>query len=336
MGKKNKMRLSSDDIKKQSDSAYGQWAPQWRDHAKQHSKYEMKNFEDLRLTGLGKPLLLIGNGYSFEENIDLIKEYSGKIDILACDKTIGHLLERDIKVKYCMVCDANVSYEKYLEKYKDKLNETVLIMNVCGNPKFAENGNWKDKYFFVNKDVLNSEKEFGEISGCPNVIPAATNVSNAMLVFATQSDEKGRINFLGYDKLLLTGFDYSWKMGGSYYAFDKSAGGKQNYMRHALGWDSNGDFAYTSNNLQFSAKWLADYVKAFQLPVIQCGSETVTGLNLRGQLEKHIGYNYKPENAPIVKDLHEKIVEMSKKVKEMKDKYINTIQEHENNMFSTI
>lgn len=334
--KPKKMKLNSGDIKRQSEAAYNQWATQWREHATIHSEFEMHSMEELRYTGVGKPLLVVGNGHSLEENIEVIKEYADKVDIFCCDKTLGHLLERGIEPTYCMVCDANVNYEKYCEKYNSQLQNTILFMNVCGNPQWSKNGNWKSIYFFVNRDVLNSEKEFSELSGCKNLIPAATNVSNAMVVLATQADEKGRCNFLGYDKYLLIGFDYSWLMGGSYYAFDKDGGGKHNYMRHGLGWDSAGNFCYTSNNLLFSAKWLNDYVNAFQLPVVQCGKEAVSGLHLRGELEKQLGYNYKPDDAPKMKSLHDAIEKTAAQLKKFKKEYTDIFADHENHMAGTI
>lgn len=183
-------------IRAQSEAAYKQWAPQWRKHTKENSIFEMKSIHELENHGVGRAVLCVANGYSFEENIETIKKYQHNVDIFACDKTMGHLLDNGITPKFVMMCDANVDYEKYMAPYKDKLQDIILIANICGNPEWTKNGNWKDKYFFINKDILGSEKEFSEMSGCTNFIPAGTNVSNAMVVMLTQSDNLPLFKFL--------------------------------------------------------------------------------------------------------------------------------------------
>lgn len=299
------MALDSNAIKQQSLNAYGQWKVQWRKHAEIHSKFKMKPLSDFENSGVGKAVLCIANGYSFEENIETIKENQHNVDILCCDKTLGHCLENGIKPTYLVLCDANVSYEKYMEKYKDQLQDTILFANVCANPKWAQNGNWKDIYFFVNMDVIDSHLEFSKISGCQNFIPAGTNVSNAMVVFLTQSTNEGRRNFFGYDKILLIGFDYSWRPDGKYYAFDYDGGGKRYYMRHMHIVDLGGNPAYTSNNLLFSVKWLEKYLQAFNLPVVQCTRSTLLTTKKFGNLKEQMSYNFKREDRDQVKKLME-------------------------------
>lgn len=224
------------DIRKQSESAYNQWAVQWRDHAEQNKKIAeekwggFKSLEDFHNTGIGKFALLLANGYSVEAQIETVIRHKENVDIVACDKSIGHLLARGIVPKYCIVCDANVSYEKYLEPFKEQLSQTIMLGNVCGNPKWGE-ANWKDVYFFINEDILGSHFEFQKLSGCQNFIIAGTNVSNAMLIMMTQSRNEGMANVFAYDRYLLLGFDYCWS-DKSYYAFDKDGKGKANYMRH--------------------------------------------------------------------------------------------------------
>jgi len=329
------MKLKSEEIRRQSETAYKQWGKQWRSHAEIHKQFEMKSLEDFRYVGMGKPVILVGNGASLEEEIDTLIEYSGKVDIFCCDKTLGHLISRGIKVTYCMVCDANVNYEKYMKPYENELQDTVLFQNICGNPEWTINGNWKDRYFFANKDILKSEEEFMGISGCKNAIPAATNVSGAMVVFMTQSDERGRQNFFGYDKMLLVGFDYSWKLNGSYYAFDKQGDGKHNYMRHLIGYDRDGNLACTSNNLMFSAKWLSDYITAFNLPVVQCSNEGVTGIKVSKKLKDQIEYSFKEHNSEIAKELHNNIAEYSYKLNQWQKRLGNILEDHELNMIKS-
>jgi hypothetical protein len=262
-----------------------------------------RSFEDFRNTGIGKAILLVANGYSFEENIETIKKYKDNVDIMACDKTLGHLLSHGIKPKFCMVCDANVSYEKYLKPWIKQLDKTILLQNVCANPEWSENGNWKNKYFYVNKDVMNYEKEFAELSGCPNFLTAGTNVSNMMVVVLNQSDNQQRQNLFGYDKILLIGFDYSWKMDGKYYAFDEDGDGKRYYMRHIYGISQSGKMIFTSNNLSNSASWLKLYIEAYRINAVQCAPDALVVLGKSGDLEKQIQYRHKPSDSKIVNNL---------------------------------
>ncbi len=312
-------------IRSQSKAALKQWGEQWRKQAKDHSVYNMKSLEDFEFSGVGRAVLCVANGYSFEENIEVIKEHKDKIDIFACDKTMGHLLDNGIIPKFVMMCDANVDHVKYLDKWKDQLQDTILIANACGNPEWARLGNWKDKYFFLNKDILQSEKIFAEISGCPNFIPAGTNVSNAMVIMLTQSDNSGRRNFFGYDKILCIGYDYSWRQGKSYYSFDETGGGKHNYMRHIYTTTTDGDFCYASGNLQFSAEWFETYVKSFNLPVIICTGKSILRKLKISSLPEQIKYEYKPKDAMKIKAASKQYKDLLKQLRNQ-EQTIKTIQ----------
>jgi hypothetical protein len=311
----------------QSQAAYKQWCVQWRGHAVEHSSYNMKPMRDFENLGVGRAVLCVANGYSFEEGIDIIKKYQHNVDILACDKTFGHLVSHGIKPKYLMVCDANVNYEKFLEPYLEHTSDTILFANVCSNPKWSK-ANWKDKYFFVNKDILKSELEFSKLSGCNNFIPAGTNVSNAMVVLLTQSDNDGRKNFFGYDKILLIGYDYCWRHGKKYYAFDEDGNLKTNYMCHSYITIHSGSFGYTSGNLSFSAEWLAEYAKAFKLPLIQCTKETITSNIQFGDLEKQLQYSYKVEDQENVRDYVSQLRELMSKKFELETKLATIGKDH--------
>jgi hypothetical protein len=315
------MGLSKKQIIDQSNNAISQWGALWEKHCLHHKetqgKFIKQNLADYENTGIGKACLLVANGYSFECEIETIKKYKDNVDVVACDKTMGHLLNHGITPKFVIVCDANVNYEKYMEHWKDQLQDTVIFQNICGNPKWVDNGNWKNKYFFSNRDVLKSEKKWMELSGCINSIPAGTNVSNAMIVFMTQSDNEVRRNFFGYDKILLVGFDYSWPWDGHYYAFDKDAGGKRNYMRHVFGKNHEGGLCYTSNNLNFSSKWAQEYINAFKLPVIQCSKKSILRAKSYGALAEQMQYNYRKEDSAKVRGLvaqRRKIAESLKEI----------------------
>lgn len=295
------MGMSPEALREQSLNAYNQWCEQWREHAKIHSTFEQLPLSDFIAIGVGKAVLCVANGRSFQDNIETIKKYQRNVDILCCDKTLGHLIDNGITPTYCMVCDANVNYEKYMQPWEDKLQDTILLCNVCGNPKWSSNGNWKKIYFFVNKDIILSEIEFAGLSGCRNFIPAGTNVSNAMIVLLTQSDDSGAKNYFGYDKILLTGYDYSWRSD-EYYSFDDLGGGKNNYMRHITAIDGDGKCCYTSSNLYMSLQWAEKYISAFALPVVQCSNRTLLNSIRKGDLGEQMQYNFYREDSDKVRD----------------------------------
>lgn len=299
---------SKEEILNQSKNAYGQWAPQWREHCKRHKKFEMKSLNNFQGSGVGKAILCVANGYSLEKNIDTIKENQHKVDILACDKTLGHLINHGIKPTYMMLADANVSYEKYMKPYEDQLQDTILFSNVCANPEWTHNGNWKDICFYVNKDIINSEIEFSQLSGCGNIICAGTNVSNAQIILLTQSDEKGKRNFFGYDKMILIGFDYSWTSE-KYYAFDHTGDGKDNYMRHIYLINNSGQYCFSSENLLFSSRWLADYIRIYELPVVQCSGNSILNLGKIHDLNDQMNYEYNVHDKNTVQSIIKEITE---------------------------
>ena len=291
------MALTSDQIKQQSKNAYKQWAELWRKNAEAHSKREMRDMSDFENVGIGRACVAVGNCYSLELEIETLKKHASNVDIICCDKTLGHLLDNGIKPTYCLVADAVVNADTYLKPWKDKLQDTIFFGNVCCNPVWAEIGNWKERYFFAVEDILGSEKEFMGISKCPNKIPAGTNVGNSLVVLLTRSDNGQRRNFFGYDKILLVGFDFSWRSDGKYYAFDDDAKGKGNYMRHIYARQINGQLCYTSNNLAFSAAWLQQYISAFRLPVILCSKDSVLAIKNVAALDEQMRYSFREDDS---------------------------------------
>ena len=307
-------------IRKQSERAYSQWGKQWKEQAAFHGQFEMHNMEELKNSGYEKACLLVANGHSLEVEMETIKEcwQNPYLDIMVCDKALGHLIDNGVTPTYVLVCDANVSYEKYLEPYKDKLQDVILLINVCANPKWSQQANWKKVYYFVNRDVIKSEIEFGALSKCPNFIPAGTNVSNAMISMMSQSDNEGPKNYFGYDKLLLIGYDYCWTIDGNYYAYDKSGSstetGKYCYMKHLCVRTLGGEMAYTSSNLHFSMEWIRKYLQAYGLPVVQCTDKTILPTRWRGKLREQMNYIPKTKNKAKVMSLVDKRAELVKQL----------------------
>ena len=94
------------------------------------------------------------------------------------------------------------------------------------------------------------------------------------------------MNWGGFEKYLLVGYDFSWKPEGNYYAWENPKP-KRFYMTHRTALDSKGDIVLTSENLIFSSRWLESYCQAFSLPVVNCTGGGI--LNVKpGDLEKEL------------------------------------------------
>lgn len=320
------MSIREQDIRTQSEAATRQWGEIWRKNASHHKSFPKHSLGDFENIGIGKAALMVANGASLERNIETIKKYQNNVDIYCCDKSLGVLLDNGIKPKVCIVCDANVNYDRYLKPWRDQILDITLFINACGNPEWSAE-RWQWIYFFVNKDILESEKIYAELSGCPNIVPAGTNVSNAMVILVTQSDNTGRKNYFGYDKILLIGYDYSWMVGGNYYAFNEDGDGKHQYMRHHYCMTVDGRWAYTSGNLLFSAKWLDEYVKAFTLPVLNCSKDTILPV-MQADLEIQMQYKHNPQDAIEVRSAISDLRALTAKKKTLENRVNNIAKDH--------
>lgn len=280
--------LTYGDTKRQSLAVYGQFGESlWKPNAKENAKLERLDANSIQNTGLGKCLVMVAMGASLEGQIETIKKYRDRIDILACDKAFVPLVERGITPDYVMICDAGIP-ARHFETHVLKTKNIKLLATPYANTIWTKS--WLGpRYFFVNKDAIESEKVFLDIMGpSTRVIPASSNVSNAMVVFMTGCDEVRRANWAGYERYFLVGYDYSWRMDGNYYAWSDPKP-KRHYMHHITAHDSKGNIIFTSGNLTFSARWLSDYLRMHKLPVINCSGRGILDTILQGDLETELG-----------------------------------------------
>ncbi len=282
------MALSKDEILRQSKNAFAQWESTWREYAKINGEiYRQKgiSFQDLAFTGVGRTALCIGFAPSFENKIQEIKDNinRGSTDIICVDKALGKLIEHGIIPDYVVTCDSGVSYEKWCEPYLESTKDIILLANINSNIEWTRN--WKGGIcFFVHKDNIQSEEIFTKISGCNEMIPAGSNVGNSVCVFAT--------HVLQYDEYLLVGYDFCWGDDDNYYAFNDSD--KRYWMKHSHVIDNKGRIVYTSNNLQFSCKWLADFytkvVTTGKIKMFNCSEKGILPampmMNLKNKLKR--------------------------------------------------
>jgi len=250
--------LNKNEVLVQSKKAYAAWKDLWKYNSsivknEITDKLPMSMFKNY---GIGKTCLLISMGESLEDDIEYIQKHQRNVDIVCVDKAFGELVKRGIHPDFCLVADAQVSFENYLEPYLEHTKYTTLLANVNSNPLWGLN--WKgSKTYYVNKDNINSEKEFSTISGITDIIPAGSNVSNAMTIYATE--------VLNYDHYLMIGFDFCWKPKGKFYAFSdgtEKVTNKTKLLNQVRLTNAKGDIVFASENLWFSSRWLEGWCKS--------------------------------------------------------------------------
>lgn len=290
-----KTLLSYTDIRRQSNAVYAQFGEStWKPNARINAGLRRCDTNALQNSGIGRVLVSAAMGESTEEAIPVLAKYREKFDLIVNDKAFGYFVDRGITPDYVMLCDAGIRYD-WIAKYVDKTEGVKLIATPYANPEWTKA--WKgDRYFYIPEDSIDSHMGFLDIMGRETrIVPAASNVSNAMLVFFVGATNQGNINWAGYDRYLLTGYDYSWRPSvaaagiktGKYYAFEDPKP-KRFYMNHRTIMDVNRDWVHTSENLLFSAKWLISYLNAFHPPVVNCSGRGLLDIPSRDSLEEQL------------------------------------------------
>lgn len=279
--------VSHNEVLRQSQQVWDQFGEsKWIPFAKENAKLERRNANELKGCGIGKFLVLAAMGESLEDQIDVLKKYQDRVDIITCDKGFVPLMKHGIKPKYVIVCDANVRYA-HVEDHVMQTKDIILIATPYAHTAWTTM--WKGpRYFYVNRDSIQSEKIFLPIMGEDSrIIPASSNVSNSMFVFMTGVDEREQVNWAGYEKYILIGYDYSWTANGHYYAWDNPYP-KNAYMTHRFMLDMKGNLVRTSENLYFSMKWLFSYITAYNIPAVNCSNRGLLGIPLQNTLENEL------------------------------------------------
>lgn len=278
--------LSAEEIRFQSLSVWKSRGKTWVENALENAKLERKDARELEHSGIGKFMLLVGFGPSLENKIETIKAYRDRVDIICCDKAFGPLLEKGIKADFVFTADADIPF-KWIEPHIKKTEGVGLLCTPYANPVWTKC--WRGpKYFYVNQDAIGTEETFLKIMGNQvRVIPASSNVSNAMLVFWMDCSEKRNSNWGGYEKYFLVGYDYSWPAKGNYYAWEYPVP-KAHYMNHRTMLDRWRNIVFSSENLVFSCKWLTTYIETFRLPVVNCSGQGLLEINRIGELKQEL------------------------------------------------
>lgn len=275
--------LNANDVRQQSQSVWKQFGESlWIPNATKNAKlphHDMRQFEH---SGVGRFAVLVVMGSSLEENVEAIKANREKCDVICCDKAFGPLLDHGIKADFVVIADAGIPF-KYIQPWIDKTDGVKLFSTPYANPEWTHA--WKGPiHYYLNQDAIESEKIFKKIIGDVRVIPASSNVSNAMVVLWTNCNGKKNENWGGYERYYLVGYDYSWPAKGNYYAWNHPLP-KANYMKHRTMVDLFGNACFSSENLIFSAKWLVSYITAFELPVVNCANRGLLEIPYRANLK---------------------------------------------------
>lgn len=278
--------LSASDVRSQSQQVWKQFGESlWIPNAKKNALLKHEDIRKFEHTGVGKFAVLVGMGSSLERNIDAIRENRNKVDVICCDKAFGPLLDHGVKADTVVIADAGIPF-KYIQPWVDKTEGVNLFATPYANPEWTHA--WKGPiHFYVNQDAIESEKVFTPIMGDVRVIPASSNVSNAMVVLWTDCNGRRNENWGGYERYYLVGYDYSWPAKGNYYAWQHPLP-KANYMKHRTLVDLTGKCVFSSENLIFSAKWLVSYITSFELPVVNCAQGGLLEIPFQADLRKEL------------------------------------------------
>lgn len=262
--------LTFRDVCEQSKAVYGQFGEKkWKPFSKENANHPLRRDpNELKHCGVGKILVSAGMGSSLESQVDILKKYRNKYDLITCDKGFRALLEHGIKADYVMICDCNILWQKWAPNEADTVG-VKLISTPYGNVDWTRK--WRGPiYFYLNRDAIKSEEIFADIIGTQTrMVPASSNVGNAQVVFMIGVDEYNTEPFAGYERIYLVGYDYSWPTDGNYYAWSNPIP-KRHYMTSRTVVGIDGKLALTSENLVFSAKWLKQYIQAIGAPVYNC------------------------------------------------------------------
>lgn len=267
--------LEQKDVQQQSMAAWNVWRVKWLDNCAKNKMLPKRSLKEMIDHAKGEILVHAAFGYSLALHLDTLKAYRDRIKIFSCDKAFGYLKENGITPDYCIIADASVSPEWIKDQ---DTSETILFSNVAANPEWTYA--WRGPlYLYVNYDNIGSADILGPAADCNEVIPASSNVSNAQVVLASQ--------ILNPAAHLLLGYDYSWEDDGLYYAGGDSV--KRHYMHMMDAISPFGKLVKTSTNLDFSCKWLMQYLMKFQkLTVVNCSERGLLDLPKKMPLEQAI------------------------------------------------
>ena len=139
-----------------AENTIGQQLDLWLLNIRRNLPLIESNSNIMDLPKVNEPILCVGNGPSFHEHIDEIKEFKGTI--LCCEVNLVKLLEHGIIPTYMLSIDSHDWYTKFIDnpivdKYADQITAVV-----CGtvSPEFLTR--WPGKVSFFISYIDNTNK----------------------------------------------------------------------------------------------------------------------------------------------------------------------------------
>jgi hypothetical protein len=280
------MGLHEQQVIEQSKLAYNVWKKLWENNCEQNYAHIKTSHSQILNKYKDKIIVLFAFGPSLADNINEFKEYTsnGTLTnyVVGCvDKAFTTLCDNGVQPDFCVIADGSISIRWIENADPENIKKCSLISNVYASPDWVKlwvkHSSSDNIYWFLNKDNINTHHHFSVKANYFEVIEAASNVGNTTCVFA--------VKIFGGRKVILYGYDYSWK-GLKYY-------GNGNHTRaNVLGTnrelDIHGDLVFVSDNMKFSADWLTRYVDyAYQNYGAEIINRTGNGiLNIRSELHE--------------------------------------------------
>jgi hypothetical protein len=247
-----------DEVLSHSKRAFEMWKDLWIKNCNLNRHKIKTSLKQILGIYRDKKTFLFAYGPSFLKNIEEFKqsEYFGSPDcVIGCvDKAFRPLVEHGVQPDYVLVADGTVKAEWFEGVSDEAVKRAFLITNVYASPVWSDH--WAKVaganriFWYLNKDNMKTEEFFSKIAGYNEIIEAASNVGNGLVVFSAK--------ILGSKKIHLLAFDYSWDDGLYYGAVDHK---KKNYIGQLNRVDHNNKIVKASVNMEFSAGWLDHYIK---------------------------------------------------------------------------
>jgi hypothetical protein len=266
--------MSKTEVQEHSQLAFEVWKDLWANNAKEVKDLIKTNHEQVLGCYKNKTACLFSYGPSFKKNVEEFKNselFNNPEVVIGCvDKAFRPIVELGIQPDFVIVADGSVKADWVYGVSDEAIKKTILISNVYANPEWpklwAKISDPTKILWYLNRDnidtadrnienthknVYGSAEYFAPFCEYFEVIEAASNVGNSLVVFTRK--------IFGCYTIKLYGYDYCWKPNTTYYgACDDS---KRTFLPSQREIDINNDIVCTTPNMEFSSKWLNQYIQ---------------------------------------------------------------------------
>jgi len=251
------MEMDINEVNKHSLTAFNKWKPLWIANCEKNKPFIKTQLTDFLNIYKDETVVLFSYGSSFLKNIEEFKNSNlfGKVKIGCVDKAFRALVNNGIAPDFVICTDGSIE-RKWIDGIEDKyIKNCILVSNVYAAPhyiqRWADCDNLNKIAWYLNKDNINTHHYFGKIVDYYQVIPAASNVGNSLVVVASQ--------IFGAKNVILYAFDYCWDFDGNYYGAEDHP--KKEFLQNLRLIDKyTGKLVCVSSNMDFSSRWLERFI----------------------------------------------------------------------------